>query len=292
MTTLVDIRTKVRRLTGRPSSNQITDAQIDSYINTFYLYDFPEHLKTFSLHTNFRFMTEANVDVYDLNTLNVVLGSQTLPAADVYYQLQPPIYVAGYQSFWSQDNQQFYLQYPKLAQIETTLEGNGGSGPYTFTFPNVPILQNSVTVGVIDSTGATIQLVDNPTNRTTGAWQVINTTTAVTGSINYVSGAGTVTFNNTIPSGNEITVTAVPYEANRPQAALYYDNKITVRPVPDKPYLVEMNVYILPTQLVNTSDTPELRQWFQYLAYGAAKKIFEDSQDPEGVNVIMPEYKK
>ena len=32
--TLQDIRNKVRRVTGRPNAAQITDAQIDQYINT------------------------------------------------------------------------------------------------------------------------------------------------------------------------------------------------------------------------------------------------------------------
>ena len=35
-----------------------------------------------------------------------------------------------------------------------------------------------------------------------------------------------------------------------------------------------------------------LKQWWQYLAYGAAKKVFEDSQDPEGKHAIMEEFKE
>ena len=68
MSTLADIRVKVRRLTGRPSPQQITDAQIDTYINTFYQYDFPEHLRVFSNETTFTFMTTPNVDTYDMRT--------------------------------------------------------------------------------------------------------------------------------------------------------------------------------------------------------------------------------
>jgi len=42
---LESIRTKIRRLTRSPSSAQITNAQIDDYINTFVLYDFPEYIQ-------------------------------------------------------------------------------------------------------------------------------------------------------------------------------------------------------------------------------------------------------
>ena len=77
MSTLATIRTKVRRLTGRPSPQQITDTQIDEYVNTFYQYDFPEHLRVFSNTSTFKFMTEANVAEYDLRTIQVPFDGGT-----------------------------------------------------------------------------------------------------------------------------------------------------------------------------------------------------------------------
>lgn len=289
MTTLADIRIKVRRLTGRPSTQQITDTEIDDYVNTFYLYDLPEQLRLFSLHTTFEFMTIPNVDQYDLRTMTITENGITENIVDVFINLQPPVYIAGYQSFWSQDNEQFFRIYPKLAEIQTTVTGDGTPGPYTFTLSNSPILQFCVTVGTIDSTGATVQVIDDPQSRTSGNWLIINTETSVTGTVSYLTATGTVTFSNNIPSGTEITVTAVPYVENRPQALKYFDNTITLRPVPDKVYKVSMNAFRTPTQFLSTvpSANPELKQWWQYLAYGATKKIFEDSQDPEGVNTIM-----
>lgn len=291
MSTLANIRTKVRRLTGRPSPQQITDAQIDDYVNTFYLYDMPETLRLFSQQTVFEFMTTPNVDQYDLSVETAWSGVANVPIRDLYINLIPPAYVAGYQCFWSESNEQFYRTYPKLAEISTSVDGNGTPGPYTLTFANTPILQRQVTVGAIDDTGATIKCIDVPTNRTTGTWQIINTNTAQTGSIDYINGAVSVTFANNIPSGTQVTFTAVPYAASRPQALLYYDDILTLRPVPDREYLVSINAFKRPTQLIAGGEFPELRQWWQYLAYGAAKKVFEDSQDPEGVKVIMPEFK-
>jgi hypothetical protein len=290
--TLTDIRRKVRRLTGRPSVQQITDAQIDEYINTFYLYDMPETLRLFSQESVFEFMTEANVDQYDLSTMTVYTGVINEIVGDYYINLKPPIFIAGYQSFWSQDREQFFRIYPQLAQIVMTVTGNGGPGPYTTTFPNVPVLQNLVTVGAIDDTDAAANCIDVPSNRTDGTWQLINTNTAVTGSVNYITGAISITFPNNIPSGNEITFTAVPYQDARPLGALYYDDILTLRPVPDASYLVQINAYKRPTSLISSGEFPELKQWWQYLAFGAAKKIFEDSQDPNGVKSILEPYKE
>ena len=41
-----------------------------------------------------------------------------------------------------------------------------------------------------------------------------------------------------------------------------------------------------------TGSIPELEEWWQYIAYGAAKKVFEDRMDLESVQSIMPEFKK
>lgn len=292
MTTLADIRTKVRRLTGRPSPQQITDTQIDDYVNTFYLYDMPETLRLFSQETVFEFMTTANVDQYDMRTLQVWTGVSNEAAADVFINIKPPAFIAGYQSFWSQDREQFFRTYPALAEIRSTLAGDGTAGPYTTTFANTPILQNLVTAGAIDNTGATINAVDVPTDRENGTWQIINTNTVLGGSINYLTGTLSITFSNAIPSTSTITFTAVPYQPNRPQALLFYDDVITLRPVPDREYLVTMNAYKRPTMLIATGESPELKQWWQYLAYGASKKIFEDSQDPEGIQSIIQGLKE
>ncbi len=300
--TLSSIRTKVRRLTGRPSPQQITDAQIDDYVNIFYQYDFPEHLRVFSNNGTFTFLTEANVDQYNMlavdpsiptfNELVVEFDGGNESAANVYYNLQPPVYIAGYQSSYSQSREQFFRTYPSLGDILTTVTGDGTVGPYTFTLSNIPVLQNSITLGTIDSTGSTVKVADDPQSRTTGNWVINNSTTAVTGSINYITGAGTITFTNGIPSGNEITVITTPYQPNRPLSVLFYNNIITLRPVPDKAYPVQLNAFLTPSALLQTTDNPIMKQWWQYLAYGAAKKIFEDSQDPESLQQLMPGFKE
>ena len=292
MSTLADIRTKVRRLTGRPSPQQITDTQIDEYVNTFYLYDMPETLRLVTQETVFEFMTEANVDTYDMRTQNVWTGNSNQPAADVYITVSPPVFIAGYQSFWSQNREQFLRTYPELAQISTQIEGDGTPGPYSLTFSNTPILQRSVTVGAIDNTGATINCIDNPTDRTDGTWLQINTNTTITGSISYINGEVSVTFPNNIPSGNTITFTAVPYQPSRPLGILFYDNIFTLRPVPSGNFLVRVNAYKRPTILISSGESPELKQWWQYLAYGASLKIFQDAQDSTGEQSVIPEFKR
>jgi len=72
---------------------------------------------------------------------------------------------------------------------------------------------------------------------------------------------------------------------------LFYGNQITMRPVPDQSYRVNFEVYMRPTYLMETNQFPQLNEWWQYIAYGAAKKVFEDKLDMDSVNLIMPEFK-
>ena len=43
---------------------------------------------------------------------------------------------------------------------------------------------------------------------------------------------------------------------------------------------------------MNTSQNPQLNEWWQYIAYGAARKIFQDRMDWDSVALVEPEYKK
>ena len=47
-----------------------------------------------------------------------------------------------------------------------------------------------------------------------------------------------------------------------------------------------------PIALLSSSQNPLIKQWWQYIAYGATKKIFEVSANPDGVDQISQEFKK
>src|SRR5207247_3598233 len=83
-----------------------------------------------------------------------------------------------------------------------------------------------------------------------------------------------------------------PYVPSLPLAVLFYDTTFTLRPVPDMAYRVQMDCFIQPTALLANNQQPGLQEFWQYIAYGAAKKVFEDRMDIESVQLILPEYRK
>ncbi len=328
-TTLAAIQTKVRRLTRSPSTALLSVADLNNYINTAVVYDFPEHLRTFNLRTNFNFFTNPGQDVYNTDTISFS-GATNNPLYNFqnkYITVHPPFYIAGYQSFFSQNPEQFYGIYPQVNSISNTQTlGDGTPGPFTGYIntnqaivppgmtQNISLLQGKVLFNAITSPGTSENqgeaLVDIPVvDPTTGqklnignlydpngaaymaALRVPPTVVTSGNFINYLTGQYTITFTNNTIAGTAINSMATPTILSIPQAVLYFSNQFVVRPVPDQVYRINFEVYQRPTALLDTAQSPELEEYWQYIAYLAAKKIFEDRLDMDSVQLIMPELK-
>ncbi len=321
---LGDIVSKIRRITKSPSQNQITDDQIVQYINTYFLYDFPQELRLKNCLSNYTFATIPFQESYRLPT-------------DTIITVEPPVYIAGYESFFTQSQDNFYRLYPRLSLQYRGPSGNGTVGPYPITLSPPAgvqmegVLQNNVVLSVLDSNGlATAIATDTPINTTIGNITGQGIAAAPTSTINYVTGVITVYFSSVVPTTDTIWVQYVPYVASRPTAMLFYQDTIYLRPIPDASYLVNIQAFINPIAaitgasfnppigqtytpaigagtndpvapmppnvnpiargFVSDTDTAQVKQWWQLIAWGAALKIFEDRGDIDNISKFMPLY--
>lgn len=340
---LLAIQRKVRRLTRSLTEAQLTDAQLNQYINTYVLYDFPETLRLFNLRSTFSFYTSPFVDVYYTKPIINPLTDQPSPLYDFtnkYIIADAPIYIAGYQALYSQSREQFFGIYPlvnSIASIGTTGDGatTSFSGVINSQQASIPsglnqvisLLQRNVMFSSVDADGNGLVLQDSPIIDSTSLLptiygylynpyiyndQPINPISNPNGYpvlplpapyigtqnfpannyINYVTGQYVATFTTPPAFGVPINSQTVPTNPTLPQALLFYDGNFTVRPVPDQPYRVDMEVYIQPTELLANAQTPELSEWWQLIAFNSAKKIFEDRMDYESINMMMPSLKE
>ena len=325
--TLADIRDKVRRITGRPSDQQISNAQIDAYINTFYLYDLPEHLQLISNRVNFQFLTTANKAIYDLPN-------------NFYLTAMPPVRIAGYQSYMTQSREAFYRINPSLSLMQARVgTGAGNTGPYTFQLGQTPFLRGwkrnppgaysvslagtqsdvpasqlswQVLISGTDVSGNSISLVDDgqgnlfdPGNFSTNPPNLGDLSTVPAnsrGTVDYLTGVVTVNdpaifplgpgFSTAIAANAPINAQYVPYVASRPQSVVFFQQQFNIFPVPDQAYTVSLEAYALPTALLDLggagTDVPQMREWWQVLAYGAADKIFTDNADMDSAAKFRP----
>lgn len=272
MTTLANIRTKVRRLTATPSTAQLTDTQIDDYVNTFYLYDFPASAKVEQFIVNQSIYLEAGVDAYDFEPNDNIV-------------LQSPVYVAGQSCMISYSQEEFYRWWPKVDYIEQF--DSDGSVQYSLTMTNTPIQRGSFFIAGLTGSNVQLNVVDDGDGNLTGD------IAAGTNTIDYDTGAVDVTFSAAIAVATlGLTASYYPYTSGQPTSVLLFNDTITVRPIPDKPYELVMQVQRKPTALLASGASPTLEEWWQLLAVGAAKKILEDRLAMDQVAMIMPLYKQ
>jgi len=306
---LQTIREKVRRLTRSLSSAQITDAQIDEYINTFVLYDFPEHLRLANLRETFSFYTTPYVDTYDTNESEP--NSPLYDFKNRYISVHPPVFIAGYQSWFCESRTSFFGVYPQInsiAQTSATGDGNVGQA-ITFTINTQQantagvsittcLLRNNVVITTVDANQNALTLIDEPQPNTAILGNLKEPNYPATlGTINYLTGVVSIP-NGFNRNGNPAAVLAgapiysetVLVSPSLPQAVLFYDGKFVVRPVPDKAYKINMEVYVQPFQFLSNTQNPKLSEWSQFISYGAAIKIFQDRQDYESVKAVTPEF--
>lgn len=112
------------------------------------------------------------------------------------------------------------------------------------------------------------------------------------GTVDYVTTNFSVTFPVAPMAGTTINVWASTYNVGRPYNLLFWNNELTIRPVPDNVYLVEVEAFQTPAQFMSTTDNPILNQWSQYIAFGTAIELLRDRQDMEGIENLMEGFKR
>ncbi len=172
VTSLAAIQQKVRLITRSMSEAQLSTPQLNQYINTYILYDFPETLRLFNLKTTFTFYTLPGIDTYSTTTNT---ASPLYNFTNKYQVTESPIYIGGYNALYSQSREQFYGIYPLVNSISSIgFTGNGTlltfNGVINYQQANVPpsstqyntLLQNNVLFSSVDSNNNGLAMADSP----------------------------------------------------------------------------------------------------------------------------------
>lgn len=298
--TLSEMRATLRKMTARYTEQQMTTAQIDRYINLAYTLHFPEQFKNSKLTKPYTFMTVPNVDTYTFPYQSGFTNQGGDPTPG-NITISPPVYCQGYILRYYQDKTTFYNRWPKLTVNQQISTGDGTAGPYTGIIPSTPFLraqedifgnvtEAAVVISAFDDTGYNLAITDVPVaSSNTGNLALLDGT--VIGTVNYLTGAYTFTLPvGVIPNGATIYASVVPYQASRPTDVIFYNQQITFRPVPMQVYQVEFQISQQPTDLIASGDMPELDEWYLFICAIAAKLIYTDFPDEEGMSYLMPIY--
>jgi len=278
---LDSIRKKIRRLTNTPSPAQLPDTDIDAYVNSFVLYDMPTSVSLSSLRTVLRFYTEPYVDVYSTNTANA--RDPLYEFKNKYKIASNTIYVSGELSYFTSSRSDFYNKYPRSICESSIGTGDGVETNFTGTLSSIPVLSNNVICASIDLNDEYMKVYDDGEGSFSGDGA---------GEINYVTGEYDIVFSDAPKTGSDVYIQSYYYQASRPDTVLFYEDSFYLRPIPDKCYSVEVEVFKRPTELLESADLPDLSQWWEYIAYGAARKVLIDRADFDAANVLEQEMEK
>lgn len=273
MGTRQDIRNKTRQLTGRKSSVQLTDGEIDFQADNYYTGEFPLQFRSNELRQEYSMTLTPNQDVYTINP-------------NSFQSVEPVCYVEGYPTIFVTDRTLLHSLFSDIRQDVLLGYGTGITGPYSFAVnnsPATPVLKGSVLVYSDIAFGTQTSVVDDRTGNLVDL-NTDGTYGTVRGTINYQTGAISITFASIVPSGTEIRCQSRQYSANRPTTVFYWVNQqglgqLTFRPVPDRAYNIRIVTYNYPVLGASGVSEPILNSWWEALAYGAAMKIFENNKD-------------
>lgn len=279
---LSEIKNKVRRVTGRLTTREISELELDNYINQYYQYTFPAEVKLERAHTYYEFLTVANTQSY------------TLPAG--YTNFEPPASLDRLSLLWYQDPAGFYENNPENIGRQTIGTGDAVTTIFAGTADNFPILPGTAVV-----TDNSEVFEDTNTTYTT-ANVVLTGSLGGTGTINYVTGAVSVTFNTAPATGVNIPFSYIQYQAGRPVSVLLYDNQFTFFPVPDTAYRFKTKAYannlvqtaagVLQPFFTNATDLPLLDEWGPAIAYGASRDIHSNYGEMDAYAEVTALYKE
>lgn len=267
---LAQIISKVRALTGTPSVDQLTNAQITDYINTYYQFTMPFELKEQINLQPYNFNTFANIDVYSVSA--------------AFQTDEPMAYANGFPLIFYQDRDVFFQDWPQQYTQDQVATGTGVVTAYSGTTQAFPIIQGTFTI--TDQIQVAFDKSDGI------IYQTIASVDTAVGTINYVTGAFTVTFNAVSATTTTISDNYQAYQPARPQGVLFYNNQFTFRPIPDQVYQITMQGFITQVPLNGPAELPLQTEWGQLIAYGASLDIFADRSDLGAYNNFWPIFKR
>ena len=270
---LQTIRTKVRKVTGRFSPQEMLDSTVDTYINNFYRFTLPAELKMEKLHQYYEFLTTQNQAWYDL--------PETL-----YTNLEPPAYIDYQLIDWYQSPGQFLAATPYNITRGYPWTGDGVEDTFSTTVTGFPIMPASLVI--TDN----VEVFQDTSQTWTDSNVTITGTEDGTCTVNYSTGEIEVEFMDPPEDGVEIALSYQLFQPGTPQCVLMYNNQLQFYPPPDTAYRFRCQSYATLPSLTENDDTPELEEWGPAIAYGAARDIFADFGENDAYAETTELYKE
>jgi len=269
------IREKIRTIIGRDSIDEYSNSDLDTRINRYYQLVLPADLKLQKNHVFYEFFTTPNQAWYSFDD-------------DTYTNIEPPCFINQHLLEYYQDP--FLFRYASEPTINASTELRPWTGDGTTSVFSTTI-NYKITPKSFVATDNLETFIDTTETYTTSD---VTITGSLGGSatINYSTGAISVSFATAPVSGQTIYVTLIQFVPSRPQSVLFYENRFTFSPTPDTVYRFKCKAFKVPDELSTADSRPALDEWGPLIAYGVSREIHADNGEMDAYAEVTALYRE
>ena len=313
---LSEIRDKVRTLTGKPSTSQVSDSDINDKINEFYQNKFPFDVESEKLE-----------GYYTVTMSPTDSGEYSIPATVLL--LSQPVWIDGQEIEFTRDRQWFYQNYPKNTSSAYIIDDDGAglvigtsstrkvknsafyysisgysyykaSTETSLSGDNIPQGKYGAWRLEINTSGSIsiVEASDNATGYTTPAKAIEglsseSSSKACMGYVTATNSGGVFVPGSTLMDAANVTATFTDgfhSVRNIPLMVLEYNDTLYSMPKPNDWMELKAPYILKPTAMTNDTDIPLDVMWGEALAYGASIEILLSERRTGLAQEIKPVY--
>lgn len=285
------IRIKTRRITQRVGEHHLSTVHLDQIINSA-LSDLHRDIRLLEMETYFNLYTLPNVGKYDLRCIPVCRKNFKSTAMDAYDAFGPAATIDGScQIQWIQYIDEYKHICKSSSIIEKEISADQSSGEFIFDLGKA-INPFSLCIYYRGMSGEDVLIYDIPDCKNSGnlCMQTFEEGD-LEGTVYYSTGKIQFKPKYAIDINQKILVRAQSSPSGMPSTIFKYGTSFFLYPIPEKVYQIQMKAMYRPILLLATGEFDHIiEEYWQYLAFSAAKKLFEEQHDINGLNDILPAW--
>lgn len=285
------IRIKTRRITQRLGEHHLSTRHLDQIINSA-LSDLHRDIRLLEMETYFSLYTIPGVNFYDLRCISVCRKNIKSSALDSYDSFGSPVTLDGNCPIqWVQYLDEYKHICTSSAIAEKSLLADQSSGTFEVDFGK-SINPFSLCIFYKAMNGDDVIIYDIPNCKNRGSLCMQSFEEGdLQGYIDYVTGVIIFTPKYPIDIRTAISYRVEHSPMGMPSSIFKYGTGFLLYPTPDKVYHIKMKAMYRPILLLASGEFDFIiEEYWQYLAFDTAKKLFEEEHDMNGVNDILPAW--
>lgn len=287
------IRIKTRRITKRISEHHLSTRHLDQIINSA-LCDLHRDIRLLEMETYFNLYTIPGVSYYDLRCIPSCRKNYKSTVIDSYDAFGSPATIDGScELLWTQYIDEYKHICTSSSLLEKKITADQSSGTFTIALDK-SINPFSLFISYRSISGEDVLIHDLPDCKNRGSLCIQTFEESdIEGYIDYRTGSLEFKPKYAVDIRVPITIRAETTALAAPSVIFKYGTGFVLYPTPDKIYHIKMKAMYRPILLLATGEFDFIiEEYWQYLAFDAAKKLFEEEHDTVGLSDILPAWKE